>query len=95
MSKGDIFEPLFEVAFRIFVPRHGGSIADELSWSWLVPMLFTAVSYTTIKKYLQNAKAEQSETSFEVLLQRFRVSRYASWLLLFFSLEMFRFGSYF
>lgn len=92
MAKGDIFEPVFEIVARVFLPRHGGSsIVDELSWAWLASLIFVMIVYETLRRYFKDVENEQGEEAARTLKKRLRVCRYFLWASLFLSLVMFRF----
>ncbi len=96
MAKGDIFEPLFEIVARTFLPRSsGGSVMDELSWTWLASLALTAVAYEVLRRFFKDVKSEQGEEAAQALKKRFRVCKYALQLSLILSLVMFRFGNEF
>ena len=100
MSKGDIFEPIIELAFeftaRIFFPRHGSnSILDELSWSWFAALILIGIAQISIKSLASAMTTHQSEGLSRDFRKRLTLARWALWGALFLSLFMFRFASAF
>lgn len=94
LSKGDFFEPIFELATRIFFPRTGSSsILDELSWSWFAALVLIGLAYMSLKAFVSTMEAELDEELAKRFKNRLRVGQWALWGALFLSLFMFRFAT--
>lgn len=84
MPRGDIFEPIFEIAARIFFPRGASSsVWDVVSWPWLISLCLSLIVLAMFKAGYWKKGDDRPRTKGIVALL---------WASVFYALVMFRFA---
>lgn len=94
MAKGDILEPILELAGRVFFRRaDSNSLLDELSWSWFAAMILAGLAFASIKTIVSAMEVELDEELAKKFKNKLRVGLWALRAAILLSLFMFRFAT--